>query len=173
MIVRLMNWLLLLVSVVAYQSLLAEHLSPDGMGLRWNLLVIVLAGYTGGMSRGIIAGALIGFLSDCLMPGFLGWGMITKTTLGAGIGFAYDRFFMERTFARWALFVIGILAHDIVYLLPVTRFDFANNFKSLSLASPVSALITASAGTLLIAYWEHQRRSTGTDIGDAKPTGES
>ncbi len=173
MIVRLMNWVLLLVSVVAYQSLLVDHLNPDGIGLRWNVLVIILAGYAGGMTRGIIAGALVGFLADCLTPGYLGWGMITKTTLGAGIGFAYDRFFMERTFARWALFVISILAHDIVYLLPITRFNFTNYLKSLSVGSTVSALVTASVGTLLIAYWEHQRGARGTGTRQAKPTGET
>jgi hypothetical protein len=160
-IVRIGNWLVLLISVVAFQGILADHLAPNGLGLRWNLLIIVLAGYTGGMTRGIIAGALVGFLSDCLMPDFLGWGIITKTTLGAGIGFAYDRFFMERTFARWALFVVGILAHDLVYQLPITQFNFATWFNLLLTNSSISALITASAGTLLIAYWEHQRTHKG------------
>lgn len=159
MMARIARWILVIISVVAYQGLLAEHLSPGGAGLRWDLLVILLAGLTGGVTRGALAGGIVGFMVDCLTPSFLGWGMMVNITLGAVVGMSRERLFLERVLARWMVLAVGILLHDVVYLLPVTGFDLGLYVGILWYDTMLSVIITSVLGTGALVAWETIRKT--------------
>ncbi len=158
MITRIIRWAAVVFSVVAFQGLLAEHLTPGGVGLRWSLLVIMLAGLTGGPTRGIIAGGLVGFVTDCLTPSFLGWGMMVKLLIGAGVGMSRERLFLERGLSRWLVLASAVLLHDLIYLLPVTGFDIGLYFRTLWPDSLISATITSVVGVVMLLAWRSFRR---------------
>jgi hypothetical protein len=159
MTARIARWVLIVISVVAYQGLLAEYLSPGGAGLRWDLLIILLAGLTGGATRGALAGGIVGFMVDCLTPSFLGWGMMVNITLGAVVGMSRERLFLERVLARWLVLAMGILLHDIIYLLPVTGFDLALYAGILWYDTMFSVIITSVVGTGALAIWGTIRKT--------------
>lgn len=159
MMIRAFRWLLVVLSIVAYQGLLAEYLAPGGIGLRWALLVVLLAGLTGGTTRGALAGGVVGFVTDCLTPSFLGWGMLVMVTVGAAVGMARERLFLERIYSRWLVFAAGIALHDIVYLLPVTSFDMKVYFQTLWLDTGISLLVTSMVGAVALAVWQAMRES--------------
>ncbi len=159
---KFVRWFLVLLSVVAYQGLLAEYLCPGGTGLRYDLLVVFLAGLTGGATRGVLAGALVGFITDCLTPGFLGWGMMVNATLGLAAGMSRDRLFLERIAARWLVFAAGIAIHDIIYMLPVSGFDLNLYGKTLWLDSTISVVITSVVGTGALVARQAWRKPTGS-----------
>lgn len=150
MTTRVLNWFLLLVSVVAYQGLLAQYLCPGGTGLRYDLLVVFLAGLTGGAARGAIAGGLVGFLTDCLTPSFLGWGMMVNASMGLVAGMSRDRLFLERISARWLVCAVCIAAREIIYLLPVTGFDLGLYGRTLWFDTTVSVILTSIVGTAVL-----------------------
>jgi uncharacterized membrane protein len=154
-----MRWFLVLLSVVAYQGLLAEYLCPGGTGLRYDLLVVFLAGIIGGPTRGAIAGGFVGFLTDCLTPSFLGWGMICNASLGLAAGMSRDRLFLERITARWLVCAVALAARDIVYLLPVTRFDLGLYIHTLWFDTTVSVIITSIVATGILVAQQSWRRS--------------
>ena len=154
MTVKIIRWAGVILSVVAYQGLLAEHLSPGGAGLRWDLLVVLFAGLTGGMTRGIIAGGIVGFMTDCLTPSFLGWGIIVKATLGGLTGVCRERLFLEHLYSRWIVFAAGIAAHYIIYLLPVTGFDMGLYLQTLWRDTGFSIVVTSLIGTLALVIWQ-------------------
>jgi len=158
MTVKVVRWLAVALSIVAYQGLLAEYLAPGGVGLRWALLVVLLAGLSGGATRGALIGGMVGFLTDCLTPSFLGWGMLVKITIGAAVGMARERLFLERVYSRWLVFAAGIALHDIVYLLPVTGFDILVYFRTLWLDTGLSILVTSMVGTAALAVWQATRK---------------
>jgi cell shape-determining protein MreD len=154
---RAFRWLLVVLSIVAFQGLLAEYLAPGGVGLRWALLIVLLAGLTGGTTRGALTGGLVGFVTDCLTPAFLGWGMLVMVTVGAAVGMARERLFLERIYSRWLVFAAGIALHDIVYLLPVTGFDMKVYFQTLWLDTGISVLVTSIVGAVTLAAWQATR----------------
>lgn len=160
MTTKLIRWLLVLLSVVAYQGLLAEYLCPGGTGLRYDLLVVLLAGLIGGTTRGAIAGGLVGFITDCLTPNFMGWGMMVNTTIGLAAGMSRDRLFLERIAARWLVFAVGMAVHDIIYLLPVSKFDPALYGKALWFDSTISIVITSVVGTAVLVTRQAWRKPT-------------
>ena len=159
MTAKIIRWAGVILSVVAYQGLLAEHLSPGGAGLRWDLLVVLFAGLTGGMTRGIIAGGIVGFMTDCLSPSFLGWGMMVNATLGGLTGVCRERLFLEHLYSRWIVLAAGIAAHDIVYLLPVTGFDMGLYFQTLWQDTGYSIAVTSLVGTLALVIWQAVHQS--------------
>jgi len=158
MMAKVLRWLAVALSIAAYQGLLAEYLAPGGVGLRWALLVVLLAGLSGGATRGALVGGMVGFLTDCLTPSFLGWGMLVKVTIGAGIGMARERLFLDRVYSRWLVFAAGIALHDIVYLLPVTGFDVPVYFRTLWVDTGISVLVTSVVGTVVLAAWQSMRK---------------
>jgi uncharacterized membrane protein len=166
MTTRLIRWLLVLLSVVAYQGLLAEYLCPGGIGLRYDLLVVFLAGLIGGAARGAIAGGLVGFITDCLTPNYLGWGMMVNATVGLAAGMSRDRLFLERAAARWLVFAVGIAIHEIIYLLPVSGFDPSLYGKTLLFDSSISMAITSVVGTAVLVTRQAWRRPVtgGTSV---------
>jgi len=154
MIGRLLRWILIIFTVVAYQGLLAEYLAPRGTGLRWDILVVLLAGMIGGTARGALAGGIVGFFSDCLVPEYLGWGMMVKATLGALIGVSREHLFTERLVARWLILALGVAAHDLVYLLPVSGFDLARYGYTLGVSTTISTVVTSTAGMGFLILWQ-------------------
>lgn len=168
MISRVVRWGLVVVSVAAYQGLLAEYLSPGGSGLRWDLLIVLLAGLTGGTARGALAGGIVGFVTDCLTPSSLGWGMMVKATLGAAMGMCRERLFLEQVFARWIILAAGVLAHDVVYLLPITDFDLRLYAQTLWLDTGISVIVTSIVGIGVLLVWQAVRKPA-TPVEPVKP----
>jgi len=158
MATRVIRWFLVLVSVAAYQGLLGEYLCPGGTGLRYDLLVIFLAGLSGGATRGVLAGGLVGFITDCLTPDFLGWGMMVNATLGLALGMSRERLFLERITARWLVFALGIAVHDIIYMLPISGFDLAVYGRTLLVNSTISIAVTSVIGTMTLVAHQSWRK---------------
>jgi cell shape-determining protein MreD len=156
-VVRIVRWALVVLSVAAFQGLLAQYLAPRGVGLRWDILVVILAGLTGGVTRGILAGGIVGLVSDCLAPSFLGWGMMVKATLGGAVGMSREHLFMERIVSRWIILAAGVIAHDIVYLLPVSGFDPGLYARSLAVGTTISAAATSIVGVALLILHQSRR----------------
>lgn len=168
MTAKVIRWAGVILSVVAYQGLLAEYLAPGGAGLRWDLLVVLIAGLTGGVTRGILAGGIVGFMTDCLTPSFLGWGMMINATLGGTTGICRERLFLEHLYSRWIVLAAGIAVHDLIYLLPITGFNMGLYLHTLWRDTGFSVAITSLVGTLVLVVWGAMRRSTKPS-GPAKP----
>lgn len=159
MIGKTLRWIAVILSVVAYQGLLAEHLAPNGTGFRWDILVVLLAGMIGGTTRGILAGGMVGLVTDCLVPDFLGWGMMVNAALGAAIGMSREHLFMERPVARWIVLALGLAVHDLVYLLPVSGFDLGRYGWTLATSTTISTAITSLVGIGILIMWQMGRQS--------------
>jgi uncharacterized membrane protein len=166
------RWVFLLLSVVAYQGLLAEYLCPAGTGLRFDLLVIFLAGLIGGVTRGVIAGGLVGFITDCLTPTFLGWGMMVNASMGLMAGMSRDRLFLERIPARWLVCAACIAIREIVYLLPVIGFDPGLYGRTLWFDTTFSVIVTSIVGTAILVARQAWRKQTAP-FEPIKPSGEA
>jgi cell shape-determining protein MreD len=156
---KIIRWAGVMLSVVAYQGLLAEYLAPGGAGLRWDLLVVLIAGLTGGVTRGILAGGIVGFITDCLTPSYLGWGVMINATLGGMIGICRERLFLEHLYSRWIVLAAGIAIHDIIYLLPFTGFNMGLYIQTLWRDTGFSVVVTSLVGTLALVVWQTAHRS--------------
>jgi rod shape-determining protein MreD len=145
---------LLLLQVVALDKLSIGEISPDFI-----LLLCVFISLYKGPVKGTIMGFLIGFLQDLFNPSLLGLNALTKSIVGFFFGHLGVKAVPEGALFLAAVFFLGALGHDVVYLLFFTALDIGNFFVLLFSVALPSALYTSVFGVfahrvlLLFSLW--------------------
>ena len=120
-----------------------------------DLMVILVAAMA--LGRGpvfaVIAGALIGFLSDLGNASHLGLGVIAKSVIAYGIA-RVGGVLPEHVLYRGVVVFAACLVNDLVTLAVTTSFSPGVMFVSFFRYSILSALYSALAGVLVFAFLE-------------------
>jgi rod shape-determining protein MreD len=135
-------------------------------GIRPDLLVAFVVYF--GWMRGPIAGSLggfgIGLLQDLDAQGPLGLNALAKTIVGFAVAKAGFRVHRSNLGVRFALFLLAMMTHDIIYFAVSTSGDALLFLKQMALVALPTALYTAVVVLVLLGVLERfSRRSLLTD----------
>lgn len=119
------------------------------------LLLVLLAGRRGPAS-GALLGFGIGLLQDLLVPETLGMNALAKSVVGWAMGKLSRQLAMDSVVLYLSLVVIAVLAHDLIYLICLTRLDvgrlvmvYLTNSLPSALYTGVSAAVIGGIAILL------------------------
>jgi rod shape-determining protein MreD len=137
-------FLFLAMQMVLAPRLALGRIAPD--------FLILLAAYIA-LQRGAVQGSLwgfaIGIIQDLFNPELFGLNALTKSLLGYGAGIAGAKTERDSTLVMLAVFFLGSIGHDFVYLLIYTGLDLVRFFVHLVTQSIPSAVYTALLGVLV------------------------
>ncbi|RJR31106.1 MAG: rod shape-determining protein MreD [Candidatus Latescibacterota bacterium] len=135
--------------------------SPD-------LLIILLAAIA--LGRGpvfaVVAGALIGFLSDLGNASFLGIGVVAKSIIAYGMA-RLGGVLPEHVLYRGFVILAACLVNDLVTLAVTTSFSPGDILFSFGRYSILSAIYSAIVGVVVFAVLELFGRKAGRSDGGA------
>ena len=149
----LRNILLVMIALLVQSTLFGRF---DIYGVRPDLalLVLLFIANTTGPVGNIWYGFLIGLLQDVYSPEYLGFNTLTMSITGFFLGFVREQFTVEKGAVRLLVTFIVCLAHDALYLMIYTHFDFSLLFNLYLRLSLPGALYTSVIFFVLIAFWE-------------------
>jgi rod shape-determining protein MreD len=120
-----------------------------------DLLIILLAGIA--LGRGpvsaVVAGALIGFLSDLGNASYLGLGVVAKSIIAFGMA-RLGGVLPEHVLYRGFVILAACLVNDIVTLAVTTSFSPGDIIASFFRYSILSAIYSALVGAAIFAFLE-------------------
>lgn len=160
---RIINAVLLLFSVVVYQTLFSGLFAIYQIKLDLPLLILVFWGLTQGSSSGALFGFLLGLLLDLHTPSSLGLGALIKTSLGYMVGSLKDNLFLESNYSKGGIIFLSLCLNDFFYYLFSSRFDMNNTIFIFLNHTLLSALYTALVGMIFLWYVQIRRIKRSTN----------
>jgi rod shape-determining protein MreD len=156
---KLLSGVLVLFSLVLFQSLLSGMVTIAGIKLDLAIIILVYLALTRGRNYGMAFGFLIGFLSDVFTPGTLGLGALIKCLIGFTLGSFKENLYLESLYSKGAVVFFTLILNDSLYYTITTGLSHST-FEGLSRYSLPSALYTSVIGMLifLLAARIHQKR---------------
>ena len=156
---KVLSGILVLFSLVLFQSLLSGVVTIAGIKPDLAIIILVYLALTRGRSYGMVFGFLIGFLSDVFTPGTLGLGALVKCLIGFTLGSFKDNLYLESLYSKGAVVFLTLILNDSLYYTITTGLS-DSTFRVLSRYSLPSALYTSVIGMLifLLAARIHQER---------------
>ncbi len=136
----------LVLSVIVYQTLLADLLTVDSARPDLILVLIVWLTLTRDLTWGVSFAFLAGILEDSHTPQFLGLGAFLKIAGAVAVYLISHRVRTDRLIIRVGMVAAVVLAHDILYFLVAYSFDV-----QLELATLLHSIIPSAAYTSVIA----------------------
>jgi rod shape-determining protein MreD len=151
--------ILVLFSLVLFQSLLSGVVTIAGIKLDLAILILVYLSLTRGRHYGMVFGFLIGFLFDIFTPGTLGLGALVKCLIGFTLGSFKDNLYLESSYSKGAVVFLTLILNDSLYYTITTGLS-DSTFRVLTRYSLPSALYTSVIGMLifLVVARIHQER---------------
>ncbi len=107
------------------QLALVRRIAIFGIQPDLSILLLVLLALRRGPVSGTLLGFTIGLLQDLLVPETLGMNMLAKSIVGWAVGKLSRQLAMDSPALYFALIVTAVLAHDLIYLICLTRLDVA------------------------------------------------
>lgn len=114
--------LLTLLTLIAQVSIV-PRIAIAGIRPDLTILLVVIAGMRGGPITGTLVGFMIGLLQDLLAPETLGMNALAKSIIGWQVGKLSGQLAIEGPPLYFGLVSAAVLAHDVIYLLCLTRLD--------------------------------------------------
>lgn len=112
----------ILLTLIA-QLALVRRIAVFGIQPDLSILLVVLLALRRGPIGGTLLGFAIGLLQDLLVPETLGMNALAKSIVGWAVGKLSRQLAMDSPVLYFALMVVAVLAHDLVYLVCLTRLD--------------------------------------------------
>jgi rod shape-determining protein MreD len=134
---------------LAMQMVLAPRLAFGRIAPDFLILLSAYLGLQRGALQGSLWGFVIGIIQDLFNPELFGLNALTKSLLGYGAGIVGSKTERDNTVIMLAVFFLGSIGHDFVYLLIYTGLDVVRFFVQLVTQSLPSAVYTALVGVLV------------------------
>jgi len=146
-------FILLIIVVIAYQTLLADLISIGLARPDLILIMIVWLTLTRDLTWGVSFGFAAGLLEDSLSPQLLGLGAILKVLAAVAVFLTSHRVRTDSLIIRILLVAAVVAAHDILYFLVAYSFDAHLEFMTLINTIIPSAIYTSiiAAGMLYLS----------------------
>lgn len=153
-----LNFILCLLGVIVYESLLAPLVSI--VGIRFDLALVFTAYFalSRGSLEGMFFGLVSGFFLDILSPTLLGWGMFLRLALGFWMGSFKDNLFLDNFFSKAVICGLAVVVFEIFYQLVKNSFSPGATFYVLYRHSLPGALYTAVAALALFFLTERGKK---------------
>lgn len=129
----------------ALRPLLGWHVSIDFL-----VIAVLLASVRLRPGAAAFLGFATGVVADSLVPAAFGAGALAMTVVGFGASRLKAVFFADNVLLRAALLFGGAWAYDVVYLLAEHRTPMLESLAQVLVWSPLSAVLTALAGVLIM-----------------------
>lgn len=136
--------LTLLVQLALVRRIAVFGIQPD-----LAVLLLVLIALRRGPLVGTLLGFAIGLLQDLLVPETLGMNALAKSIIGWAVGKLSRQLAMDSTVLSFSLMVAAVLAHDLIYLVCLTRLDVARLVTVYFTHSVPAALYTGLIAVLV------------------------
>ena len=146
---KTIDFLILLLIVIIYQSVISSGVKIAGIGLDLPLVVLVYVGLTRGPVFGAVFGFASGLLLDVYSPNLLGLEALLRTLLGFLVGNFRNKLFLDTLYSKSGMIFTALLCHDLLYYLLATGFQVGATVYSLLFESLPSALYTTVVGMII------------------------
>jgi len=146
----------LVLSVIVYQTLLADLLTVGSSRPDLILVLIVWLTLTRDLTWGVSFAFLAGILEDSHTPQFLGLGAFLKIAGAVTVYLISHRVRTDRLIIRIGMVAAVVLGHDILYFLVVYSFDVQLEFATLLYSIVPSAAYTAVIAAVVLYLAERQ-----------------
>lgn len=143
---KLLMFVGLVLSVIVYQTLLADRITVGSARPDPILVLIVWLTLTRDLTWGVSFAFLAGILEDSHTPQFLGLGAFLKIAGSVAVYLISHRVRTDRLIIRIGMVAAVVIAHDLLYFLVVYSFDF-----QLELATILNTIIPSAVYTSVVA----------------------
>ena len=146
----------LVMSVIVYQTLLADLLIVGSARPDLILVLIVWLTLTRDLTWGVSFAFLAGIFEDSHTPQFLGLGAFLKIAGAVAVYLISHRVRTDRLIIRIGTVAAVVLAHDILYFLVVYSFNVQLEFETLLHTIMPSAAYTTVIAAVVLYLAERQ-----------------
>lgn len=146
---KIVDFAVLLLMVIIYQSIICEGVKIAGINLDFPLVILVYIGLTRGAVFGAVFGFASGLLLDIYTPNLLGLDALVRTILGFLVGHFRNKLFLETLYSKGGAIFVVFLWHDLLYFLVATGFHVGAIVYILLFDSIPSALYTTFVGMVI------------------------
>ena len=128
------------------ETILGPALAIKGIAPDFSVVALVILALAAGPMPATTGGFLIGLVQDLANPALLGLHAFCKCVLGYGLGKLRGRLIYGMPVVEFAVLVLAVLAHDLVFLLVQDRFGAGSSLAAYFLQSAPVALYTGVVG---------------------------
>ncbi len=153
---KLLMFVGLVLSVIVYQTLLADLLTVGSARPDLILILIVWLTLTRDLTWGVSFAFLAGIIEDSHTPQFLGLGAFLKIAGAVAVYLISRRVRTDRLIIKIGMVAAVVLAHDILYFLVVYSFDVQLGFATLFHTIIPSAAYTSVIAAVVLYLAERQ-----------------
>ncbi len=135
-------------------TLLGPAIAIKGIAPEFSVIALVILALAAGPTAATTGGFLIGLIQDLSNPSLLGLHALCKCTLGYGLGSLRGRLVYGMPVVEFAVLVLAVLAHDLVFLMVQDRFVTEHFLGTFFLRSAPVALYTGIVGLPILRLVE-------------------
>ena len=161
---KIVDFVIFLLMVVIYQSIIYGGVKVAGISLDFSLIILVYIGLTRGAVFGAVFGFASGLLLDVYTPALLGLDALLRTTLGFLVGHFRNKLFLETLYSKGGAILVTFLWHDLFYYLVATGFQVGATIYILLFESMPSALYTTVVGMIIFGLVQRKLIQSGQTV---------